>query len=271
MDSLTQHFYPIDGAAAHLLCALMTGYEEDAHAAASELAANSQTEPLLFKILCFAWWLQSPEHPLQYARHEAFLANDSHGLFTSLLSSPFDLPQLPMPAATNMLPLQKAIKKRDVACIYTNATKMDSNALESLGIQPQYLQAMQSTVYKPLETRILYHACAALVSYKCTPPPAKPWVNYPRGITGRVFAINAAACAAWGVKPSPPEALRGDPTKLIPTQLFETEEHEIEFYNTHFPDDIPDEWSDAEISKSHSGAHPEFHKNPWRAAFFDCF
>ena len=271
MDSITQHFYPVDGAAAQLLYALKTGDVENAYAVGSELAASPQTSPILFQVLALAWWLQSPSHPLQYARHIAFVEKDAHSLFTSLLHSPFDLPPLTIHVVEKPLPLQKAIKKRCAESLYTHACKMDSSALQTLGIQAPYLQAMKNTICKPLEARILYHACGARVAYNCAPPPTQPWAYYPHGIGGRTFAIQNVAYATWGVKPTPTEALRGDPRKLIPNHLFETEDHEIELFETHFPDDIPDEWSDSEIEKSHRDQVIEFIKNPWRSAFYDCF
>jgi hypothetical protein len=269
MDSLSKHFYPIDGVAAHLIYSLMKDDEIAASAAAAELASDEKTAGVLFQILCLAWWLQSPNHPLQAARHKAFLENNPHELFSSLLNSPFELPQLSFPS-TSKASLAKAIKKRDYESLYTHVAGIDNTARMKIGLHKAYLDARDITVYKPLEERILLHACASFLAYPVIAPPTNPWRRHPPGKKGRTFAVHREATAFWGIKPSKPEELRGDPHKLIIKPLFELQDHEIEFYKTQFPDDIPDEWSDEEIGKSHFVYESESVKNPWRIAFFDC-
>jgi len=269
MDTLSAHFYSYDCLAAMLLDSLMNNNEELAFLVASELVENSSD--VFFKVLCLAWWLQSPGHPLQAARHKAFLEQNSHSLFSALVGNSFELPQLVIPTVKPNMTVKAALKKRNYEQVYAYAAQMDDDSLKSLGIHDAYLDARRSAVYKPLEMRILYHACSALTAYAATPPPCKPWVFFPPGKAGRIFRITDMPCALWGVKPPPAENLRGDPRKLIQVPSFETEDHEIEFYKTQFPDDIPDEWSDSEIVKSHDSRIIEYIKNPWRAAFYDCF
>jgi hypothetical protein len=268
MDSLTSHFYPIDAAAAHLMYVFMKGDDSAAYAAASELASDEKSRPILFQILCLTWWLQSPNHPLQAVRHKAFVDNNPHELFSALQTSPFDLPQLSI-TATSKSSLTKALKKRDLEAVYHHVVGMDNEARKKIGLHSAYLYAQAATVYKPLEERILLHGCASLLAYPAVAPSAKPWALFPPGKKARTFQISHDACTFWGVKPSTPAELRGDPHKLINKPLFESQDHEIEFYKTHFPDDIPDEWSDEEIGKSHFVCETAA-KNPWRIAFLDC-
>lgn len=268
---VTTHFYEEATVAAQLVYSLMNGNNETAHAAASELANSDPA--LLFRVLCFAWWLSPSDHPLQSARSTAFLTSDAHALYSSLSAAPFQLPPLHTPAATPkpLSEVKKAITKRQTATVYAATLSFSYAELAAIGIHAKYLDAMTATIYKPLEYRILEHACAALTAYVSVAPAAPSWSHTPAGTrAGRTFGIENAALATWGVKKPPQSDLR-DPTKLIPAPMFETEEDEIDFYESHFPDDIPDEWSDAEISKSHgicfeSGA---VDRCVWRIAFLD--
>ncbi len=261
--------------AAQLLNALSNDNYALAHAAASELAATDSD--YLFRVLAFAWWLSPSDHPLQGARAAAFVARDPHGLYSALIHAPYVLPPISTPAASHK-PLQemkKAIKKRQTAKVFAAALAFKQDELVALGIAPAYLQAAAETIYKPLEYRILEHACAALTAFSSRAAPAPPWTNVPAGArAGRTFVLEDAALHTWGVKKAAAADLRGDPLRLLTTTatVFETEEDEIAFYETHFPDDIPDEWPDEEVAKSHgilvdNGAVASV----WRIAFLDLF
>ena len=267
---VTTHFYEEATVAAQLIYSLMNGNNTIAFAAASELAASDPA--LLFRVLCFVWWLSPPDHPLQSARSTAFLNSDAHALYSALSAAPFQLPSLHTPAAITkpLSEVKKAIKKRQTAVVYAAALTLSQSELAAIGIDTKYLDAMAATIYKPLEYRILEHACAALTAYVSVAPAAPPWSHVPFGArAGRTFFIEDASLITWGVKKPPQSDLR-DPTKLIPVPLFETEEDEIAFFESHFPDDIPDEWPDTEVSKSHgiceSGA---VDRCVWRIAFLD--
>lgn len=245
----------------------------DAHNAASELAASDGA--LLFRVLCLAWWLSPPDHLLQSARATAFIAKDAHALFSALVGAECSLPPIkPQPQAIttskSLCEIQKAIKKRRASEVYKAALAMTKDELKAFIPEP-FLQAMIATVYKPLEYRILEHACHALTAYPSVAPNAKQWNKYPAGISGRVFTISEEACAAWNVRLPSADEIKGDPHKLIQIPMFETEEMEDAFWEKHFPDDIPDEWSDEEIEKSHGRIISTTSRNPWRTAFFDCF
>lgn len=274
MDTLSTHFYSIGCLAAQLLDSLVNNNTTHCHAIASELAASEESSAVLFKVLCLAWWLMSPDHPLQSARHNAFLENNSHGLFCALIGTPaFTMPPLVINTVKTTMTFKKALAKRNIETLYAYTSKLEDSVLKSIGIADAYLEARRSVVFKPLEDRILYHATAALVAFPSKSPQMPPWSTTIRGKSGRLFNIEPMPCAVWGVKPPPPVDLIGNPHKLIPNILFETQdlEKEIEFYQTQFPDDIPDEWTAEEISKSHLITNCEFPKNVWRPAFYDCF
>jgi hypothetical protein len=269
---VTSHFYELDAAVAQLLFSLQTADDTTSHNAASELAVSQPD--LLYRALCFAWWLQSPDHPLQAARAAAFVAQDSHALYSALEGSPFEIPAItePVTAAEKPKTLKMALKKRQWQQVYCAARTLSYTELLTIGVHQKFIDAIQTTIYKPLEYRILAHACAALTAYESLAPSTAPWSRHPSGSrAGRTFMCLPAAFSAWQVKRKPPTGIQGDPHKLIPKQLFETEEQEIEYYVTHFPDDIPDEWPEEEILKSHGPSLVYTERNPWRPAFLDCF
>jgi hypothetical protein len=269
----TVHYYTKDSVAAQLLYALQTAQDSLAHQAASELY-ESEANETLFRVLSLAWWLQSPDHPLQYARTAAFLAQDCHALLSSLLSSPFSIPDIEVhkhiPASLSEI--KKYIKKRQLMKLFQVALGLTHDELISIGIHKSFLSEIQATSYKPLESRILFHACGALLAYESVAALAPPFVKEGFGKKGRTFTILEEACSMWQVKRLSANHLRGDPHKHLPLPEFQTMDQEIEFYNIHFPDDIPDEWSDSEISKSHAVENLAVgsFKNPWRVAFLDC-
>lgn len=271
---VSTHFYCEKTLTAQLLFSLCNADSKLAHAVASELAASDAE--LLFRVLCLAWWLQPPDHPLQYPRAEAFLAQDCHALFTTLVQSPCVLPSLVTAphVPQTMFEIKKALKKRQSEKIFSAALAMSQEELRTIGIAQPFLDAIATTIFKPLEDRILCHAVYALTAFRAAPPPVEPFKIMPQGsLQGRAFAIEDAALAAWQVRKPSAETLRCDPKQIRQTPMFETEEDEIAFYELHFPDDIPDEWSDAEIAKSHALAKLSavIERNVWRTAFLDLF
>jgi hypothetical protein len=266
---VTAHFYEEETVAAQLLYALSVDDSTTAHQAATELVGT----PLLFKVLSLAYYLGPPDHPLAAARAAAFVAQDPHALFSTLVSSPWPLPSynIVKPDPKSMSEMKRALKKRNMPVLYAAALAASPQQLLELGVHPLFIQEMQVTIFKPLEHRILAHALAALAAFPSLAPPSDAWATAPQGsCAGRTFTVQTEALVLWQVQRPPPHALRGDPAKLIPAIMWETEEHEIAFYEKHFPDDIPDEWSDEEIAKSHGPSVPAGAVNPWRIAFLDC-
>jgi hypothetical protein len=114
------------------------------------------------------------------------------------------------------------------------------------------------------------------------------WNSCAQGIAGRSFQIPFHALVQWKIMPKQntriqyallPESICDQNASLywqnsnIPSK--ESGDEDLEnWYNTHFPDDIPDEWSRAEIEKSHVYSLPE--KQPktdhdWQSAFLLCW
>jgi len=103
--------------------------------------------------------------------------------------------------------------------------------------------------------------------------------------------ISVHGCTTWSVRAPPITDLLGSPVCIVnnPTTFWKhvvtkyslkTEGDRItlpdevceEFYETSFPSDIPDEWSDAERAKSHGFVVPVAGAcNPWISAFLQCW
>lgn len=170
-----------------------------------------------------------------------------------------------------------------------------ANLIESFGISTHFSELLTTSVFAPFSQRILKHAFAILASNKSIPeikyPVAEREWNSCK--IGRTFAIDPMALAVWHVRSKPIERLVGPPTlifdedtspywsriiadtgaKLVDDDiLFETEEAQESFYSKQFPNDIPDEWSDAERMKSHGISVPTTpKKNPWQVGFLLCW
>lgn len=148
-----------------------------------------------------------------------------------------------------------------------------ASLLESFGKDARWLSLV------PLD-RALVHAYAGALS---TGTVALPQSSLARSL-GRPFTLPVQALSLWNV-PSPPLSFcRGAPTWVLDANASpfwkdlvkkhgiderlngRTDEATEAFYTEGFPNDVPDEWSDKERSKSH-GLCVRFEENPW-ASFF---
>lgn len=166
-----------------------------------------------------------------------------------------------------------------------------SSLLEAFGINPQLIELLDGTLFEPLRYRIVEHAFAGGFKPPDGPKPSAAAERiWNRGTAG--LTISAVACALWQVRAPPAQQLRGCGAATLilapnATVFWQKAVHkydikkdeknclkfrdaaaEDEFYATCFPDDLPDEWSDARVGRSHGFTVPvAAEKNTWYAAF----
>jgi hypothetical protein len=142
----------------------------------------------------------------------------------------------------------------------------------------------ETTAPHSLLQRYVEHAYAALTYEGSAPSYTKTILP----LQGRTFSIPVQAYATWHIHPKPATRLVGlplhimdvDATPFWKTQLTKyrvtRKENEFhfpddasleEFYETNFPNDIPDEWSTTERAKSHSSKQITAIDNPWLTCF----
>jgi hypothetical protein len=136
--------------------------------------------------------------------------------------------------------------------------------------------------------RVLLHAFSSYgLTTTITTKPISLRTPFPLGKAGRTFTVPTTALETWGLNAPPLSCLMGDPVwvalnpcptlKPIITKcgivgtatgiIARDDDALEEFYSTVFPNDIPDEWSAAERSKSHGQQGVVLRKNPWIPAF----
>lgn len=190
-------------------------------------------------------------------------------------------------------------KKHHARAAYLTIPLLSSNTLsaaellESQGVPKPLTELLKTTVYAPLAERILRHAYAGV----CAPEAVIPLNREAERIwngsqTTRSFSVSAEALAVWHVRPKPFARLMGAPLLVADedaTQywivaceadgvratkeelVFPNDDACEHFYATHFPHDIPDEWSVEERAKSHGQPQSAtITKNPWQTAFILC-
>jgi len=162
--------------------------------------------------------------------------------------------------------------------------------LVALGVPSAFTDMMNGTVFSPLCERMCSHALAWL----CCPPAPPPLPRRIPAATTRAFTISPQAMAEWHIRPKHLTVLRGAPVAVCDADasaywrakvatyacrkhgdslVFEDPTKTEEFYVHCFPNDIPDEWTEAECLKSHGFAVDDSRgeKNIWQAAFMLCF
>lgn len=143
---------------------------------------------------------------------------------------------------------------------------------------PQMANLLDSTVFMPLAERVLAHAMA---SYNV--PLSKSGnvfqIKANDSTNGRRVNISADALQLWQVESKPIKDIMGNPMKILQKnpciywkELLKNnfKDNELEqFFSEHFPNDIPDEWSNEECLKSHGIDTSAFNNssNPWIPAF----
>ena len=176
---------------------------------------------------------------------------------------------------------------------FCSQTSVVVDLLKALGLPTQLCAAYEATLFQSLLPRILEH-CFAVVAVTDVATAALPVLPSLHG--GRCFRISQKALAFWGIQVPVLARLRGPPLLITDTNataywrnacatvkgrgfditkpLLFTDSADADvvegFYETHFPYDIPEEWTRAEKEKSHFAGlapHPTTDLNPWLLAF----
>lgn len=164
--------------------------------------------------------------------------------------------------------------------------------LEKHGISKTLIQLFNRIVYTPLSERLIQHLVIQTmypVSTLTAPSSAtyvqkyaSIWHSETIGKSARTFSIPSQALALWNLKQKhasriqnslQPVAINTNSTFYWETAGAPINETMETWYNTHFPDDIPDEWSREEIEKSHVYSDIETIplKTDWQPAFLLCW
>lgn len=322
-------FYELEDLCATLLYSLRTVNSSLAFHVAYELEASGEHE-LLFRFLTFAWFLAPPGLAYEPYIAQIVAQNDPSKwkeLVGALLETepymlptfhepvviplprpshaPLDAPWSPFPsnytpytARTFYRAVNYAVKQGfwEHAAYLTHSLLPTNPAsacslLACMGVSNQLVQLLESTVYAPLQPRIVEHLYAALCMRCSALPQPRPRIPKPSPAF-RPFTISKEAYAEWNIKPksetrlSSPAIILEDKASAVwkarveqykiavkdGSLVFPTEARMEEFYTTCFPHDIPDEWSPEERQKSHGGGlvTTEQPKNPWKPAFHLC-
>lgn len=169
-------------------------------------------------------------------------------------------------------------------------TNFVCDVFTKLGIHASMIHLFQTTVYAPLLVEVLRHALASRTHADTSKPRTIPqaWKSWWNESQGRCFHIPVEALSTWHISHKPISELIGVPTWVLGTTkvwrdarqtygvsvaegsfVFKEETSQEAFYATYFPNDIPDEWSYTERSKSH-GLVSTNAPNPWVPGFVLC-
>ena len=293
----TRNFYDTRSVAAFLLSSLQTGDTTNARFAAAELA-HSGLRPLVDQVATLALLLAPPRY--------GFLAVEDR-LAAALSLPPFELPTLlpPLPpptkatkktcswnpgnpmAATIWWAVHDAVKKGRVerAAALTVSSKIGGEAVLSLLLSLEKDGRWLSFVPSGPLGRALLHAYA-----NPTLLPEPQSINFLD--SGRAFSIPSAVLTQWCVPVAPLSLCVGAPVWILgpdASPFWQTlvtkhgisgkgcgtylegrnDEATEAFYTEGFPQDIPDEWSQAERRKSHGPEETatQIQSNPWAPCF----
>lgn len=168
-----------------------------------------------------------------------------------------------------------------------NSTQSICYLLKSMGVHEKMTKLLETTIYAPLSIRVLSHAFAQCTATNQPVNHEKTWQTVWKTTKGRAFTIPAEAMAMWHISHKPLTELIGAPIWVLQACtadksnvwkqaigitvkdsefVFKDDTSLETFYTTYFPNDIPDEWSPAERSKSH-GIECVHVPNPWIPAF----
>lgn len=165
-----------------------------------------------------------------------------------------------------------------------------SSLLQMLGISKKLTDILETIVYVPLSERLLFHAVIQLIFPQ---PPTKNtqymtkyeshWNSTAVGRNARTFQVPRCALQQWNLQPKSAKRIQ---ESLIPEAVADTQStlywqhaglpsdaNMEEWFRTHFPDDIPDEWLRDEILKSHvyEQSPIERQQHDWQPAFLLCW
>lgn len=297
----TRSMYEVEDVVATIFHGLMTKQSLLVIQAARELRVSLENE-LLLNVVSMAWLLCDPytcpmtDVPTNESVYQCLCLLIDH--FPSEL--PKYKPQLPVSMPSKDI-LETTIqtcfdKKYAKQCIRIMTMLLHKqpelcySLLEKQGISKTRIGLFDRIVYTPLAERLLQHLVIQTmfsISVSSSTHIQKysgVWNSETVGCSARTFSIPLHALSLWNLKPKPATRIQNSLVSLaIQTDSrsmywqsagIPTDETMDTWYTTHFPDDIPDEWSRSEIEKSHVYSLPE--KQPkadhdWQPAFLLCW
>lgn len=303
----TKSLYETEDVCATLMYALEHQNHTLVIQAARELRVSGELD-LLVNLVVMAWLLCDPRSmPMTCVPTHATVFDDLCRIMNHFP------PTLPKHTSQVALPLPPTIEQAQEAITFCISNKFwkpcfrmlttflhkDTPLLHTIlrdqcDIDPPMLEVLDRIVYQPLAERLLYHIVIQRLGLAraSTSPLANQarfaaiWNTTTHGRAARTFHIPLDALSAWNIRPKSHERLQGT---LIPRAIMDKtsrslywesanpppSEDDIEsWFAEHFPDDIPDEWSRAEIEKSHVYAPPLAIRNTtndWHPAFLLCW
>lgn len=303
----TKSLYEMEDVCASLMYAFQTKNHTLAWEAARELRVSDEMD-LLLNLVTFAWLLCDPHTlPFNHVPSHDSIVDD---ICSILDNFPQQLPKYKSPL---LIPLPACAKRAHeaVACcishkcwkpclrmlisfLHKDTALLRTILQDQCGVKHQMLDVLDRIVYQPLAERLLYHivvlqtmgreSTAHIAPSNVTHKARSVWNSTSQGRAARTFRISLEALTAWNIRPKSFERLQGT---LIPRSVMDTcrslywesanpppNEDNIEsWFTNHFPDDIPDEWSRAEIEKSHIYEPTVIQSviNDWHPAFLLCW
>jgi hypothetical protein len=270
--------------------------------AARELRVSLEDD-LLDNVVIMAWLLCDPyKCPMTYAPTKETVYQSLCLIADQFPSKlPSYKPQIPitMPTPPNETVLETTIqtcfdKKYAKQCIRIMTMLLHKqpdlcyNLLEKHGISKTLIKLFDRIVYTPLAERLVQHLVIqtmfpiSIPSSNYVKRYAGLWNSEIIGRSARTFSIPLQALSLWNLKQKYasriqnsllPVAIHTNSTLYWQSAGTPTEENMEKWYNIHFPDDIPDEWSHEEIEKSHVFTQVETApiKTDWLPAFLLCW
>lgn len=299
----TRSMYEVEDVVATLFHGLTTKQHILVIQAARELHVSLEDELLLnvvimASLLCDPYTCPMTHVPTKETVYES--------LCSLMDYFPSELPkyksQIPIPMPPNQTVLEHTIqtcfeKKYAKQCIRILVMLLHKqpaicfSLLETHGISKAHIQLFDRILYSPLAERYVQHLIIQTM-FPCSSPASKPnntqkyinvWNSELSGRAARTFSIPFQALSLWNLKPKLasriqnsllPLAIQTDPSLYWETAGIPSEDTMETWYATHFPDDIPDEWSREEIEKSHAYTLPSettSSKTDWQPAFLLCW
>jgi hypothetical protein len=297
-----------------VIATIFYGFQTNQHRlvlhAVNELRASNEHD-LLVNVISMAWLLCDPYVcPMVCAPTKDTLYECICTLFDHF---PSELPnyksQIPIPQPKSWEELdtvlatcfqKKYVKQciRIMTMLLHKQSELCCKQFEIYGISKSLL-IFDRIVYLPLAERLVQHLVIQRMHPATPHKNAKKymstytsiWNDINGGRKGRTFQIPFHALQQWNLKPKSSDRIQN---ALIPVAITSSDasiywqtagtptntndETMEEWYATHFPDDIPDEWSREEIEKSHVLVVPAPApapaqipvKNDWVSAFLLC-
>jgi hypothetical protein len=299
----TKSLYELEDVCATFMYALETQNHTLVLQTARELRISGEMD-LLVNFVTMSWLLCDPHIlPMYHVPSHETLLND---ICLIMEYFPSQLPKyksqllIPLPSSTEVAKnaiahclnykCWKPCLRMLITFLHKDNALLRTILIDQFQLDQQMLEMLDRIVYQPLAERFLYHIVIHTIEKTSKSIGVKPrytaiWNSLEKGRAARVFQIPVEALSMWSIRPKSYERLQGT---LIPRAVMDTscrsmywtlanpppkEENIESWFEEHFPDDIPDEWSRSEIEKSHMYELPTTRNSSrdWQPAFLLCW